>query len=124
CGVRARDLAFAIGGARIVLVVSGGRIEQDGDVFHGPRDRAAGVLRVAERDDAGAAREPERGTQAYDVVVRARDADRAARVRAERGGGEVHRRGDGRAAAAAARRARRIVRVARLAAERADGREA
>ena len=97
------------------------RVQRDRQVGHGARERAAGVLRVRERQDAVDARQPLGRPQPEQVVHRRRDADRAAGVtppphrREARG----HRRP--RPPRAPARVARGLVGVAALPAQRTDG---
>ena len=86
------------------------------------RHRAGDVREQVERDDAGAAREAHRRTDAGERLVRRRAANRVAGVASEADGAEVG--GDGRGGASA--RTRRhavervgILRVARQ--DRADG---
>ena len=123
-GVGPRNLTPACRGGRIRRIVAGSRVKNEGDVFHRPRDGPARVLGVAERDDARAARQAQRRPETDDVVVRAGDANRTARVGAQGDDGEVCCSGDGGATAAPAGRARQIVGIERLPAERADRREA
>ena len=73
--IGSRQPSAARGGRGIRSVVADGFVEDDRDVLDGSCHRAAGVLGVAERNDAGAARQTQRRTKADDRVVRARDAD-------------------------------------------------
>src|SRR5205823_2762476 len=88
------------------------------------RDRAADVLRVRERHDAGDAREAFGRAQAEQVVHRGWDTDGAAGVGAPRDGGEACGDGGAATAARAAGIPLGVVRVTRLSGDGADGRDA
>ncbi len=105
---------FARRGA-VHLVVAGERLQQNRRVLHALRHRAHLVEGARERGHAVAAHAPVARLEAHAVAEARRLADRAARIRAERGDAEVaaHRR---RAAArAAAGHARDVVGVHRAA---------
>ena len=97
------------------------RVEHDGQVGDGARDRPADVLRARERHDAGAAGQSLRAAQADQIVVRGRNANRSAGVAAHAARGEVRRDGGARSAARTAGIAIEIVGVLRLPEARADG---
>ena len=105
-------------------VLSHGRIQHEGQVRDAAREGSADVLRMGERDDAGAARQPGGSAQAEQVGIRRRNADRAAGVAGHAGHRKARRHGHGRASARSTWRPRRIVGIARLATERADGDDA
>ena len=92
------------------------RSQQDRRVRDGARHRAGGVLAVGDRDDAGAADQPQRRLDAHDAVGVRRADDRAVGLGAHGGRAQVRRNRYPRARTRSARVTIQRVRVARLAA--------
>jgi hypothetical protein len=105
-------------GRRVLGVLARDRLQLGGRVGDGLGHRAGGVLRRADREDAGARDQADRGPQA-DVALRGgRADDRAGGLGADRDRGQAGRRGRAAAGGRPGRRRVDVVRVQHLAAER------
>lgn len=113
-----------VAGGGIVRVFAGGGVENGGEVGHRAGERAAGILRDGEGDDATDAGEALGGAEAGEVIDGGGDADGATGVRAHAGGGETGGDGGPGTAAGAAGVARGVVGVAGLAEGGTDGGDA
>ena len=121
--VGAGHLAAARRRAWIGGVVAGSRVKDERDVFDRARHRAASVLGVTERNDAGTTREPQRRPQTHKRIVRAGYPDRSAGVGSQRERREACGRSHAGAAARSARCPCHVVGIQRVATVRADRRE-
>ena len=112
----------AASGDGIVRIIVGDCIEHDGGVTNVASDLTGRILGVGVRNDAGAADEAGRRTQADERRYRRRSANGIDGVGPESRGGEVAGHGDRGAAARPERVAGQIVRVVGLAADGAAAR--
>jgi hypothetical protein len=95
-------------------------VEQPGNILHRPRHRPGHVTVEGQRDHARARGEPQRRADSHERQMRARPADRIARVGTETRHGEARRDTGGRPAARSCRRPVQRVRVRRPSVRRGD----